>query len=129
MTRREILASAAAAPLAAAAVSVLAAPAIRQGPTMAELVALAENGTDRPYYKRLLDRALRHTGTVVIQDSPREGWCTAYAWEPELPDRTNYTKTVYQTGGVLVPDVMLPYIRPENRGGDFPGRVPFRKLT
>jgi hypothetical protein len=133
MTRREILAAATAAPLAA-----LARPAEahdqHQYPTMQQLIALAESSpaeADRIYYGRVLAVALSETGRVANDN----GDDTVALYEAEMVrDQGGVQSWAWSKNTVRgslrpVPDNILPRFRPAQRGQFFPANVRYLPLS
>ena len=125
MNRRTLLASAAAAPLAAAAASVSAhPPAERHGPTVDDLINLAEHGGDPMYYGRLLGECLEETGMIAKDNG--DGTISIYS--AEFP-REAWRKRTVLSSGRPIPAGLLQRFKQPNRGEDFPAGIPFRPLS
>jgi hypothetical protein len=123
MTRRTVLTAAvAAAPLAAA----LAAdpPSQRQdGPTVDQLINLAEHGSSPQYYGRLLAACLEETGTIAKDNG--DGTISLYS--PE--DRPGaWRKRTVRSSMQPIPADLVRHIKPANRGQDFPAGVGYTPL-
>jgi hypothetical protein len=144
MTRREILTAAAvAAPFAAVGVvGGIAAdlneakrrvsPAPKTGPSMEQLINLAEHGPDRQYYGRLLGEALAVTGRIANDNG--DGSVSLYTAELIQntrggPKHWAWRKETVSGSGRPMPAAVLPHIRAANRGEDFPAGVPFERLN
>lgn len=96
------------------------------GPIMEQLIDLAENGDDTTYYGALLGEVLGKTGTVANDNG--DGTISLY----EVGSDTNHDaksrawrKRSVWASSLPIPGDVLPKIRPENRGEDFPAGVPF----
>jgi len=121
MTCRSLLGTAVvAAPLAALAA---APPVPAAGPSMEQLINLAEHSSDRHYYGRLLMQALTETGRIA--DDNGDGTVSLYSAEANEAWR----KETVSGSGRPIPASVLPHIRPANRGEDFPVGVPFEPLS
>lgn len=96
-------------------------PTDRQGPTMDQLIVLAENGPDA-HYGRILGWALETTAPVVNEGDERD-----VLYHP-TGSGTYGTCTFRKAGLTLVPADVLPHFRPENRGEEFPPDVPYVPL-
>lgn len=138
ITRRTLLTGcAAAAPLAIAA-SAPAKPDVaakRQGPTMDRLINLAHSPAKpnrwEMYYARVLEKALGNFGAIVYYDQYQTRIFSLGCRFGHLPPKLNERVVVQypaNAGTVLIPDSILPHIRPENRGDDFPRGIPFVEL-
>jgi hypothetical protein len=127
VTRREILASASAALAANAATSRFAAgldaAPVDDGPTVDSLINLAENGTEQPYYGRLLGVYLARHGSIARHND--DGTVSIYA--PEPPGSAWRKWTIRDANRPVGVDV-AKYFRAANRGEDFPAGVPLEML-
>lgn len=94
---------------------------------MDQLINLATGGRHSAYYKRLLDLALAAVGPVAVPGDQSVALYINRGFPGSLGNRY-YTFSVHTAATVLVPDSVLPHIRPENRGQDFPPGIPFRPL-
>jgi hypothetical protein len=97
------------------------------GPTMEQLIDLAEASEARSIYDRLLGLALRRTGPVVAD---RGGPMAAiYHCGGFPPARFGHIMTLIDRAScVPVPESLLPHFRPENRGEEFPRGIPYVPL-
>jgi hypothetical protein len=121
MTRRDLLGAA----VAVAPFAVADPPAAPQsGPTVEQLINLAEHGPHSEYYGRLLADCLDQTGTVARDN----GDGTVSLYSPEWP-RSAWTKRTVSNSGRPVPAGLLIHVQPANRGEDFPSGVGFKPLT
>ena len=134
MTRRDVLSTAGiAAAVTAAPLAVLAdgakhriPPAPKTGPSMNQLIDLAENGPDRQYYGRLLGEALAVTGRIANDNG--DGTISLYDAE-NGPHGHGLLAEADRPGSVRpIPAMVLPHIEPANRGEEFPAGLPFEPL-
>ncbi len=97
------------------------------GPTMAQLIDLAEAGLDhREYYDRLLWAAIEQTGPVSY---PMDYYSVDYQVGPiHWPEGVRRRSFISRADRVSVPESLLPHFRPENRGEEFPRGIPFEPL-
>ncbi len=95
----------------------------RQGPTVDQLIDLAEYGPVelQAYYGRLLVACLERLGPIAQDDG--SGWSTTYT-----ADNGGWRKRLTPTSDHLVPANLLPHFRPENRGEEFPPGIPFEPI-
>jgi hypothetical protein len=123
MTRRTILGIAAiAAPLAAA----LAAEPPRErtdGPTVDQLISLAEHGRDPHYYGRLLAACLEETGTVAKDN----GDVTISLYSPD-DHKGAWRKKTVRSSMRPIPADLLRHVKAANRGDEFPAGVGYTPL-
>ena len=139
MTRRDVLTTAGIAAAGAAAGSVAfgdgakrrVSPAPKTGPSMEQLISLAEHGPDRQYYGRLLGEALAVTGRIANDNG--DGSVSLYTAEliesRGGPKHWAWRKETVSGSGRPMPAAVLPHIRAANRGEDFPAGVPFERLN
>ncbi len=86
------------------------------------------NGRER-YYQKVFAKALSLTGPITL--SPIDDKHSAvYSNGPaRVLNHGGYSISITRTArSVLIPDSILPHIRPENRGDDFPSGIPFVEL-
>jgi hypothetical protein len=97
------------------------------GPTMEQLIGLAEcDPVDRGHYVRLLDKALGETGPVA---SDVVGFSVIYHIGPIYwPDGRRCRSFISRSDRVPVPESLLPYFRPDDRGEEFPRGVPYKRM-
>lgn len=138
MTRRDVLSTAGIAAAATAAPLAILAdgtkhripPPQKTGPSMNQLIDLAENGPDRQYYGRLLGEALAVTGRIANDNG--DGTISLYDAELVRDDagrRSNaWRKQTVASSARPIPAAVLPQIRPADRGEDFPAGVSFEPL-
>ena|SRR5580692_1663308 len=128
MTRREIIASASAA-LAANAATARFADAkptpIAEGPTVDEMITLAERGSldEQKYYGHLLGIYLSRFGSIARPGI--DGTIAIYT--PEPPEH-GWRKRSIRDANRVVPADLAKYWRPANRGEEFPAGVPVETL-
>ena len=87
-----------------------------------QLINLAEHGGDTIYYGRLLGICLAETGTVAKDNG--DGTVSLYS-----PEDGAWRKRTVRSSVRPIPVGLLTHVKQENRGADFPARVPFRPLS
>ena len=133
MTRRQVTAAAAAALVAYPATAKLVASsapfaaadpptAPQTGPTVDQLINLAEHGGDTVYYGRVFGICLAQTGPIAKDNG--DGTISTYS--PE--GGHSWRKRTVRSSLRPIPVGLLTHVKPENRGSDFPAGVPFRVL-
>jgi hypothetical protein len=104
----------------------------RQGPTMDELIRLAEGpgliARPNPYYAFVLGKALRVTGPIAYN---REISQVGMYWSFDLLGGIGERYHVVQAKSaddVLIPVDLLKHIRPKDRPYDFPRGIAFEPM-